>query len=717
VTPPDAATEAAIARVWWPLDRLAEALEAMPPRLGLRREPGAAPLTTPPGFARGETAELAGWLNWACERLGLEAAPVDAAIAELDDLLRSAGPAILLYGRGEVIGFLVLVGGVRDRIRLLGPDLTVCACPIRTLRTALCAARESPLVAETDRVLALAGVGPDRIAPVRAAMLAARLAAERIGGVWMLRLPPSAAFRTQLAEAGVLRRIGQGLAAFAVIYGLEIVGWSLIGSTALEGRLDFGWLAAWGLLLLTLVPLRLAGDWVEATFALDASRVLKSRLLAGALAMAPDTVKHGGVGRLISRVMESQALESLALNGGVALAVSVLELGFAGWILGQGAGGAGHVGLLLVWTGLTAWLALRYHHRFRAWSLHRLEMTHDLIESMVGHRTRLAQERASRRELAEDSALNAYVTRSKSLDGAGLQVMTALPSLWPLVALAGLAPALLGAAPPSPTHLAISLGGVILAQGAFGGIAGALASCSRAVVAWREVKPLFVAGGVPTSPRPFLPASTFGKVAAGAPLLTGQALTFAYEASADPVIDGADLTIRGGDRILLEGPSGAGKSTLSALITGLAQPRSGLLRLNGLDRSTLGDAWQRIATTAPQFHENHILSGSLAFNLLMGRRWPAAPDDLAEAEAICEELGLGELLRRMPGGLNQRVGETGWRLSHGERSRVFLARALLQGAALTVMDESFAALDPETLELCLNCVLRRAGALVVIAHP
>jgi ATP-binding cassette subfamily B protein len=65
----------------------------------------------------------------------------------------------------------------------------------------------------------------------------------------------------------------------------------------------------------------------------------------------------------------------------------------------------------------------------------------------------------------------------------------------------------------------------------------------------------------------------------------------------------------------------------------------------------------------------------------------------------------------------QMVGETGWQLSHGERSRIFLARALLQKAALTVLDESFAALDPQTLEQCLLCTLKRCKALLVIAHP
>jgi ATP-binding cassette subfamily B protein len=101
----------------------------------------------------------------------------------------------------------------------------------------------------------------------------------------------------------------------------------------------------------------------------------------------------------------------------------------------------------------------------------------------------------------------------------------------------------------------------------------------------------------------------------------------------------------------------------------------------------------------------------------MGRRWPAAQADLDEAEALCRELGLGPLLDRMPAGMMQMVGEGGWQLSHGERSRVFLARALLQGGDALVLDESFAALDPETLGDALAVAVRRAPALIVIAHP
>jgi len=100
----------------------------------------------------------------------------------------------------------------------------------------------------------------------------------------------------------------------------------------------------------------------------------------------------------------------------------------------------------------------------------------------------------------------------------------------------------------------------------------------------------------------------------------------------------------------------------------------------------------------------------------MGRGWPPQGKDFQEAEEICRELGLGDLLDRMPAGILQVVGETGWRLSHGERSRVYIARALLQNADLVILDESFGALDPETLQQVMKCVLKRSRTLMVIAH-
>jgi ATP-binding cassette subfamily B protein len=316
-----------------------------------------------------------------------------------------------------------------------------------------------------------------------------------------------------------------------------------------------------------------------------------------------------------------------------------------------------------------------------------------------------------------------YLDASRAMDRALVPAAAVMPRGWMLIGLLGLLPGFVSGT-ASPDALAVALGGMLLANRALSGISEGLSALARAAVAWSQVSELLQASRQVVAREPFLPArATVSTVSSAAPVVPlarskvvdASQLSFSY--GGRQVLHGLDLAIYSGDQILLEGPSGGGKSTLASLLVGLREPDSGLLLLGGLDRHTLGASWQQLATEAPQFHENHILSGTLAFNLLMGRNWPADNDELKEAKDICEELGLGDLLQRMPSGLMQMVGETGWQLSHGERSRIFLARALLQNAELTVLDESFAALDPQTLDQCLRCALRRSKALLVIAHP
>jgi ATP-binding cassette subfamily B protein len=184
------------------------------------------------------------------------------------------------------------------------------------------------------------------------------------------------------------------------------------------------------------------------------------------------------------------------------------------------------------------------------------------------------------------------------------------------------------------------------------------------------------------------------------------------------VLRDVELDVARGDRILLEGVSGSGKSTLACIIAGLRQADSGLVLAGGLDRPTLGETgWRRRIAMVPQFHDNHVFYGSLLFNLLVERGGTVTVANILEASELCEELGLGALLARMPSGVHQFVGETGWQLSHGERNRVFVARALLSRAPLIVLDESLGALDPDTLMQVTKCIERRAIAAIVIAHP
>jgi ATP-binding cassette subfamily B protein len=209
-----------------------------------------------------------------------------------------------------------------------------------------------------------------------------------------------------------------------------------------------------------------------------------------------------------------------------------------------------------------------------------------------------------------------------------------------------------------------------------------------------------------------------GAAPADVPLVAARDLAFRYPGRSEPVLSGCAFELRRGERILLEGASGSGKSTLGTLLAGLRRPDAGRLLLDGVDQGSLGLAgWRARIGSAPQFHENHVFSHTVLFNVLLGRAWPPRREDVVEAEAVLRELDLGPLLARMPSGLEQLVGESGWQLSHGERSRLFIARSLLQPLDARVLDESFAALDPETLERALACVRRRAETLIVIAHP
>jgi ATP-binding cassette subfamily B protein len=313
------------------------------------------------------------------------------------------------------------------------------------------------------------------------------------------------------------------------------------------------------------------------------------------------------------------------------------------------------------------------------------------------------------------------------MDGVAVKLAALVPRGWLVLGVAALAPAY-ASGEASAASLAVGLGGILLVFRALGKLAESLASLAGAGVAWRKVAPLFESAarpdeaGVPSfsvSARRRVEDEAATRVEPEARAVAeAHDLVFRYRGREEPVLRGCSLRIEAGERLLLEGPSGGGKSTLASLLTGMRRPDSGLLLLGGLDRQTLGlDGWRRRVVSAPQFHENHVLTETFAFNLLMGRRWPPRVEDLKEAEEVCRELGLGELLGRMPGGFEQMVGESGWQLSHGERSRLFIARALLQRADLLVLDESFAALDPENLRRALNCVLNRAPALLVIAHP
>jgi ATP-binding cassette subfamily B protein len=616
--------------------------------------------------------------------------------------LIAAGPAFLALLPGSI---------------LLTPELKKVRVDPAVIRSALCSSVEAPILREIQETLDRAQIPAAKQARARNAILRERLSSHRIRGIWLLRLPPGASFRDQLRHAHIPRRLLALAGAHLLQYALWILAWYIVGANVLRGGTDRAWLIPWALLLLTLVPLRVLITRLQGAIAIGAGALLKQRLFFGSLRLDPDSLRHQGAGQLLGRVLESEAVEALALSGGFLALVALLEILVAMFVLAAGAGGLLQSGLLLLWLLVAAAIAWRYFERNRDWTEVRLAMTHDLVESMAGHRTRLAQLSSDRWHEGEDEALESYLKTSKAMDRSTARLIALVPRGWLVLGLAGLAPALVFGNATSgnatPARIAIAVGGTLLAYRAWRRLAAGAWQLAGAAVAWQRTSVLFRA-----ATRQELPGSL--DLAGGMPsplAVEARDLVYRYGDRAEPVLRGANLQIAMGDRVVLEGASGGGKSTLVSLLTGLREPGSGRILIHGLDRPTLGAAeWRRRLAAAPQFHENHVLAETFAFNLFLGHPAVLTPADFEAARAICDELGLGDLLRRMPAGMLQMVGETGWQLSHGERSRLYIARALLQDAELVVLDESFAALDPENLKRAVQCVVKHARSLLAIAH-
>jgi ATP-binding cassette subfamily B protein len=521
-------------------------------------------------------------------------------------------------------------------------------------------------------------------------------------------------FRAQLREMSLGRRAVLFLGVYALGTAIMLASWACIGHGALSGRLDVGWLAAWALALLTSIPLRAWSQWIERVTALRFGAVLRQRLLAGATAMDAGQVRRRGAGELMSEVLDADALDGAGAAAVLQCVLGAVEIALGAALLLAGAAG----GIELAVLGFCiALLAVQFRRDLRqraSLTVQRRHMTGAMVEKMAAHRTRLAQQSPGEWHGQEDRELCGYVATSRALDHSTAVLAGGLPRLYVLLALVGLVPAFV-AGDATLGSLAVTLGAVLFIAAALETACAGLPRTASTWLAWRALRSILTAAdGAPCS----APGATQDAVAPTGPALQAHELSFTHAGRLLPVIQDCSLSIEHGDRILLEGESGGGKSTLAGMLAGMHQPAAGFILAGGLDRQTRGEqGWRREVAMAPQYHENHIFAAPLSFNLLLGRPGPHTARDLQDAEQLCVELGLGPLLERMPAGLEQLVGDTGWRLSQGERSRVFLARALLQGADTVILDESFAALDPENQQQCADCALKRASTLLVIAHP
>ena len=188
-------------------------------------------------------------------------------------------------------------------------------------------------------------------------------------------------------------------------------------------------------------------------------------------------------------------------------------------------------------------------------------------------------------------------------------------------------------------------------------------------------------------------------------------VTFGYSTMDSPVVENFNLEVRPGQRVALVGGSGSGKTTVGKLACRLLTPWSGSVRIAGVDIGDIPSG--QLGSIVSYVNQDIVLfDGTVRDNVTL---WDSDIDEKAVTQALRDAEILEEVMSR-PEKYDAPVGENGCNFSGGQRQLLELARSLVTGPDLLVLDEATAALDPVTEARIDNNLRRRGASCLIIAH-
>ena len=188
-------------------------------------------------------------------------------------------------------------------------------------------------------------------------------------------------------------------------------------------------------------------------------------------------------------------------------------------------------------------------------------------------------------------------------------------------------------------------------------------------------------------------------------------VTFGFQRHRPPLIESFNLTIEPGQRVAIVGPSGSGKSTLALLAAGVYRPWSGEILFDGMSRE---DISRDVLNDSISFvsQDTALIAGTVRDNLTLWN--PTVPDP--QLIAAARDAAIHEEIMARSRGYDAEVEEWGRNFSGGQRQRLEIARALVPGPSLLILDEATAALDAITESRIDDALRRRGCSCLIVAH-